>query len=233
MKIILLFITFTCNVFAFSTTNVQYLYGNFNGNSIFDTVGGKSTVTLEHFFTYEYGDFFSFSDFAIVDKRFKYDDKSVDLYFEISPRISLTKTTKHNFSILFVKDIFIAGQYNRQVHKFKDFYAWLYGVGTDLNVKGFDVFGLNFYKKKQNFGDNTYQLSANYRSENIFNTKFLFDGFTDWTTQDFLSQNKLLYKLDYSVLKSKVYVGSEWHYYKIQNSAIKSNVLQAMILVAW
>lgn len=236
MKIILsilLSVTFTCNVTAFSTTNLQYLYGNFNGNSGLDTVGGKSTVTLEHFFTYEYGDFFGFSDFAIADKRFKYDDKSVDLYFELSPRVSLTKSTKQNFSFLFVKDIFIAGQYNRQVHKFKDFHAWLYGVGSDLNVKGFDLFGLNFYKKEQNFGDDTYQLSANYRSNNIFNTKFLFDGFTDWTTQDFLSQNKLLYKLDYLVLKGKVYVGTEWHYYKIKDSTIKSNVLQAMILVAW
>lgn len=236
MKIIssfLFFITFASNIFAFSTTNIQYLYGNFSGNSGFDTIGGKSTITLEHFSTYEYGDFFGFVDFAVADDRFKNQDKSTDVYFELSPRVSLSKTTKQDLSFLFVKDIFIAGQYNREMHKFEDYDAWLYGVGSDLSVKGFDVFGLNFYKKNQNFGEDTYQLSANYISNNILNSNFTIDGFTDWTTQDFLSQNRLLYKLDYSYLKNNVHVGTEWHYYKVKNTNVKSNVLQAMIMVKW
>jgi nucleoside-specific outer membrane channel protein Tsx len=236
MKIILsflLFFTFASSAWAFSTTNIQYLYGNFSGNSGFDTIGGKSTITLEHFSTYEYGDFYSFADFAIADDRFKNSDKSTDLYFELSPRISLSKVTKQDLSFLFIQDIFISGQYNRQVHKFKDFDAWLYGMGVNLNVKGFDVFGLNFYKKDKNLGKDSYQVTANYSSNDIFDTKFTISGFTDWTTQDILSQNKLLYKLDYSPLKSKVYVGTEWHYYKINNTNVESNVLQAMIMLLW
>jgi nucleoside-specific outer membrane channel protein Tsx len=229
----LFLITFTHNLFAFSTTDIEYLYGDFNGNSGFDTVGGKSTITLENFSTYEYGDFFGFADFAIANDRFKYDDKSTDLYFELSPRLSLSKTTGKELSFLFVKDIFIAGQYNRQVHKFEDYYAWLYGVGADLSVKGFDVFGLNFYKKNPNFGKETYQLSANYLSQDIFNTAFTIDGFADWTREDFLSQNRLLYKLDYSPLSTNIYIGSEWHYYKVKNSDVESNVLQAMMMLKW
>ena len=76
MKIIqyfLLLFVFAYNLFAFSTTNVEYLYGNFNGNSGFDTNGGKSTITLENFSTYKYGDFFGFADYAIANDRFKYD----------------------------------------------------------------------------------------------------------------------------------------------------------------
>lgn len=229
----LLLITFVGSISAFSTTNVQYLYGNFSGNSGFDTIGGKSTVTIEHFSTYDYGDFYSFADLTIADDRFKTSNKSTDLYFELSPRVSLSKTTGKDLSFLFIKDIFLSAQYNRQIHKYKDFDAWLYGIGVNLKVQGLDVFGLNFYKKDKNLGNDTYQATANYISNDIFNTKFTINGFTDWTTQDILSQNKLLYKLDYSPLKSKVSVGTEWHYYKVKNSDVQSNILQAIIMLVW
>nr|WP_275847197.1 outer membrane protein OmpK [Sulfurimonas sp. SAG-AH-194-I05] len=213
---------------SFSTTNIQYLYGNFNGNSGFDTVnGGKSTVTLEHFTAYQYGDIFAFIDIGVADDVFR-SDKSSDIYFEISPRFSFSKLVKKDFTFLFVKDIFIAFQYNRQVHTFEDYEAKLYGIGSDLKMKGFDIFGCNLYNKKQNFGDDTYQLSFNYTSNNIFNTKITFDGFTDWTKGDLLSQNKLLYKLN-----STIFVGTEWHYYKLKDTNTKSNVLQAIVMYKW
>lgn len=219
---------------AFSTANIQYLYGDFNGNSGFDTTGGgKHTVTVEAYTTHPIGDFYGFVDYAIADERFKTMDKSSDVYFELSPRISISKVSGKDFSFLFVKDVYIAGQYNRQVHKYEDFKAWLYGVGSDLDVKGFDVFCLNFYKKEKNFGNNTYQLSANYISRDIFDTKFTINGFTDWTEQDFLSQNKLLYKLDFSPFKSTFYLGCEWHYYQVKNTDVKSNVAQAMVMFVW
>ena len=237
MRFILQFILFfvlASTLSAFSTTNIQYLYGNFNGNSGFDTSGGgKHTATVENFSTYGYGDFFGFVDFSLADDRFKYQDKSSDIYFELSPRISLSKISSLDLSFLFVKDIFIAGQYNRELHKFDDYEAWLYGVGSNLNIKGFDTFGLNLYKKEQNFGNDTYQLSANYSSKDMFNTNFTIDGFVDWTEYNLLSQNQLLYKLGYSPLKSTMYVGAEWHYFQVKDSDVKSNVLQAMIKILW
>ncbi len=237
MRVILqlvLFLVLSTTIQAFSTTNIQYLYGDFSGNSGFDTIkGGKHTVTLENFSTNRYGDFFGFADFTFADERFATSDKSSDVYIELSPRISLSKTSERDLSFWFVKDLYLAAQYNRQLHKFKDFEAWLYGIGSDLNIKGLDVLGLDFYKKEKNFGSSTYQLSANYISNNIFNTNFTLNGFTDWTGQDFLSQNKLLYKLNYSPLSSEVYLGTEWHYYNVKGSDVKSNVLQAVIMVAW
>lgn len=228
------FLILATSSYAFSTTNIQYLYGDFNGNSGFDTTGGgKHTVTLENFTTYDYGDFYGFVDYAVADKRFKTQDKSSDIYFELSPRISFSKLSGEDLSFLFVKDIYMAGQYNRQVHKYSDFKAWLYGVGADFDIKGFDVFCVNLYKKEQNFGSDTYQLSANYISRDIFGTKFTIDGFTDWTEYDFLSQNKLLYKLGYKPFKSSLYVGLEWHYYQLKDIDVKSNVAQAMIMFAW
>jgi nucleoside-specific outer membrane channel protein Tsx len=238
MKKTILIVALLCfassTIQAFSITNIQYLYGNFNGNSGFDTHdGGKHTITLENFSTYKYGDFFGFVDFARADEKFKNYNKSSDIYFELCPRISLSKVSASSASFLFVKDIFLSGQYNRQLHKYEDFEALLYGVGADFNIKGFDVLGLNLYKKNKNFGDNTYQISANYMSGNILGTNLTFNGFTDYTKEDLLSQNKLLYKLSYSPLKSTIHVGSEWHYYRVKDSDIKSNVLQAVVMITF
>lgn len=58
---------------AFSSSNIQYLYGKFDDNSLFDTKdGGESTLTLEHYRTFDYGDIFAFADYVIADDRFLY-----------------------------------------------------------------------------------------------------------------------------------------------------------------
>lgn len=221
---------------AFSTTNVQYLYGKFDDNSLFDTInGGKSTVTVEHYRTFEYGDFFGFADYAIADDRFFYGDNKTDLYFELSPRLSLNKTTQTDLSFGFVKELYLAFQYNRQVYKFDDYKAYLYGLGSDLDIKGFDVFGLNVYKVNKMYFDNSYQLSLNYLSNHIFNTPFVFEGFVDWTKDEFLTQNQLLYDLkEVSYFgDAKAYVGTEWHYYRVQDSDTRSNTWQIMMKIKW
>ena len=228
-----LFLVFLTPVFAFSTTNIEYLYGSFDGNSGFDTEGGKSTITVENFSTFSYGDFFGFVDLARANDRFKNADKKSEVYFELSPRVSFSKVLGKELAFFFVKDIFLAGQYNRQIHKFDDYHAQLYGAGFDLKVKGFDIFGLNFYKKEQNFGGHTYQLSANYISNHIFSTPLVIDGFLDWTTGDFLTQNRLLYDFNYKVFGAKTYAGTEWHYYRVKDSDIKSNVFQFMVMMKW
>jgi len=232
-RIFLLSFVLLSPLFAFSTTNIEYLYGNFDGISGFDTKGGKSTITVENFSSFAYGDFFGFIDITRANDRFKTVDKKSDIYFELSPRVSFSKVLAKELSFLFVKDVFLAGQYNRQVHKFDDYHAELYGFGSDFNIKGFDVFGLNFYKKEQNFGGQTYQLSANYISEHIFGTPLLVDGFLDWTTGDFLSQNRLLYDFEYKMVGAKTYMGTEWHYYRVKDTDIKSNVLQFMVMMKW
>jgi hypothetical protein len=41
---------------AFSTTNIQYLYGDFKGATFMDTqAGAKQTLTAEHYRTWGYG----------------------------------------------------------------------------------------------------------------------------------------------------------------------------------
>ena len=93
MNKLFLLIILNASLFAFSTTNIQVLYGTFDDNSyVFDTKnGGKTTITVEHFRTFAYGDVFMFFDYAIADDRFKYHDDKTNLYGEFSPRLSLSK----------------------------------------------------------------------------------------------------------------------------------------------
>jgi len=237
MKKLLIILLSIYNLHAFSTTNIQLLYGNFNDNSyVFDTQnGGKTTITLEHFRTFEYGDVFMFADYSIADDSYKYHDDKNNLYGEFSPRLSLSKLSSSDLSFLFVKDVFLAFQYNRSDDNYD---AYLYGLGANLEVAYFNNFGLNVYKKNQNIGENNYQLSLNYTSEKFFNLVHL-NGFTDWTEYDFLSQNQLLFDIAKPFKTHNLYFGVEWHFYRQKplptnfNTKVISNTLQAMIKYSW
>jgi len=210
---------------AFSTTNVQYLYGDFEGPTFLDTKDGpKHTITLEHYRTFDYGDLFAFFDYAHAPKGLRFSDHN-DLYGEFSPRLSINRITGTPTSGGIIKEWYAAFQYNRG----EDYRAWLYGAGVDLNIPGFSVFGLNLYRKIQNIGDNTYQLSANYYAP--LGKQWHFEGFTDWTTCDFLSQNQLLFDISSSlgVTGGKLEIGTEWHYYHENTYHNDNDVFQAMV----
>ena len=224
------------NLVAFSTTNIQLLYGTFDGNSyVYDTKdGGKTTITLEHYSSYEYGDIYGFVDYSIADSEFKYHDSKTDTYGEFSPRLNLSKLTSQDLSFSFVKQVYLAYQYNAS----NTYNANLIGLGSDLSVYGFDVFGLNVYKKYQNIGEDTYQLSPYYKTK-TFGNIFHISGFIDWTEYDFLTQNQFLFDMKRPLKVENLFIGAEWHYYKQKplnlnfNSRVESNTLQAMIKYSW
>ncbi len=237
MKKLLLLTLLLSNLFAFSTTNIQLLYGTFDGNSyVYDTKnGGKTTITLEHYSSFEYGDIYGFIDYAIADDKFLYHDDKTDAYGEFSPRLNLSKVTSTDLSFSFVKQLYLAFQYNSDKSRYN---AYLFGLGSDLNIYGFDVFGLNVYKKNQSIGEDTYQLSPYYKTKKIFGI-FHIDGFIDWTEYDFLTQNQFLFDMKRALNINNLFIGAEWHYYKQKplnlnfNTKVKSNTIQAMIKYSW
>lgn len=233
MKIIYLLFSLLAYAQAFSTTNIQLLYGNFNDNSyLYDTKSGpKTTVTLEHFRTWDYGDFFFFADYAAASDRFKYQDKKNDLYAEAAPRISFNKLGLCGSSFLSLKDIYFAFQINIG----DDYEAYLGGIGVDIDTEFFDILSANIYHKEQSVGGKTVQLSLNYAVYDILNTPFTFEGFTDWTDNDLLTQNQLLYSLErfFNLKNEKLYFGTEWHYYTLKNSDVRSNTFQIMMKYRW
>jgi len=211
---------------AFSTTNIQYLYGDFEGPTFLDTQGdSKQTITAEHYRTFDYGDVFAFFDYVYANKGLRFSGDKNDLYGEISPRLSLNKIGGFRTSEGLIKEYYAAFQYNGS----NTYHAWLYGIGSDLNIPGFSVFGLNLYRKIQNIGIETYQLSANYYAP--LSERWHFEGFSDWTTRDFLSQNQLLFNLSQTlgIKEGKLEVGTEWHYYHENNYHSDNDVFQAMI----
>jgi len=120
----------------------------------------------------------------------------------------------------FIKNTYLAFQYNKGA----EYEAILAGVGVGLNLPFFSVFDINFYRKKQNIGDTTLQLSSNYYLPLPKN--FHFEGFFDKTKEDFLTQNQLLYDIS-----KNFFIGTEWHYYKADN--VKSSTFQYMIKYRW
>jgi len=235
MKKLLILSLLLSNLVAFSTTNVQLLYGTFDGNSyVYDTKnGGKTTVTLEHYSALEYGDIYAFLDYTVADDEYKYHSDKTDTYGEFSPRLSLSKITSQDLSFSIVKQLYIAYQYNAS----NTYNANLIGLGSDINVLGFNVFGLNIYKKYQNIGEDTYQLSANYTTKTVEGI-FLINGFVDWTEYDLLTQNQFLFDMKKPLNIENFFIGAEWHYYKQKplglnfNTKVESNTLQA-IKYAW
>lgn len=236
MRQLFLLTLFLSNLFAFSTTNIQFLYGTFDDNSyVYDTKnGGKSTITIEHYSSYEYGDIYGFIDHCIADNEFKYHSSKTDTYTEFSPRLNLSKISSHDLSFAFVKQLYLAYQYNAN----NTYNANLVGLGSDLEMYGFDVFGVNVYKKYQNIGKDTYQLSPFYKTKRVFEIFFI-EGFTDWTEYDFLTQNQFLLDAKKILNLENFFIGAEWHYYKQKpldinfNSKVESNTLQAMVKYSW
>lgn len=219
-------LVFSSALYAFSTTNIQYLYGNFEGETFLDTAdGAKQTITAEHYRTFEYGDVFMFADYAYANKGLQFTNKKNDLYGEIAPRLSFDKISGISTSTGILKETYASFQYNRG----DKYHAWLYGIGCDLDLPGFSVFGVNLYRKHQNLGDHTYQLSLNYSAP--LSDRWHFEGFTDWTTRDILSQNQLLFDLSQTlgIKEGKLEVGSEWHYYHENTYRTDNDVFQAMI----
>lgn len=236
MKKLIIFALMLTNLMAFSTTNIQLLYGDFNDNSyLFDTKnGGKTTVTLEHYSAFDYGDLYMFIDAYRADDRFKYQDSKSDFYGEVAPRLDLGKVMNSDFSFLFVKKVYLTAQYNQG----EEYKAYLYGLSADLDIPGFNVFGVSALKKNQSIGDNNYQLTLWYLSKKIFDRVYV-DAFIDWTELDFLTEQKVLIDIAQPIQGHNLAVGVEWHYYRQKamninfNTKVTSNTLQAMLKYSW
>jgi len=238
LKFVAFIICIGATLNAFSTTNVQLLYGEFDGNSyIYDTKNAKkTTITVEHFVANEIGSIFAFFDYAIADGRFKYHDDRHDLYGEIAPRLNLNNLVDLDLSRSFISNVYLVAEYNRG--QTTDYTAYLYGLGVDLQLYGFDNFSLNFYSKQQNVGKNTIQLTGIYKAQ-IPKSNFHFTGYFDWTELDFTTQNQFLYNFYSTSNFQKAYVGVEWLIYNEKpsvlnyNTNVNTNVMQVMLKYEW
>jgi len=226
-RILLILLFAFSSLLSFETTNLQLLYSNnFKGDAfIYDTKDGKkTTVTFEHFRTFEFGDMFMFIDKANGEK---FDGATTDMYSEISPRFSLLKLSNAELSVAIVKDFYIATQLN----VWYDYIAYLGGLGVDIEIPGFNFVNVNLYYKDESiYSEPTFQVSSAYQSKSYYNIHI--EGFIDITKRDINTQNQLLYNLQ-GVLhtKEQFYLGTEWLYYNYsyKGSSAYTSVVQAML----
>lgn len=213
------------SLFSFESTNVQFLYSDgFRGDAfIYDTQDGKkSTITFEHYRTWALGDLYMFVD--LMDGK-KFDESSFDVYTEISPRLSLSKMTGSNISYALFKEFYVATQLNQGY----DYQAWLVGLGTDIDISGFEYMNLNIYLKSSNIESDTYQMSTAYRTEELLHLHL--EGFVDLTPRDINTQNQLLWDAGYFLRRADTFfIGTEWLYYDRSHHDERShtNVWQLM-----
>jgi len=234
---------------AQTSTNLQLLYGQFNGDTaIYDTEGGggKGTLTYESFSINEVGEIFAFIDYTFADNRMYVpgteEGTKTAFYSEIHPRLSLSYVTGEELSFGFIKDVFLASELN--AGSGADYRAAMLGLGVNMNVLGFDSFSTNLYFKHESFepidyySRNTAQLSLNYFSK-LGKSAFYFSGWIDWTQYNFQSQNQFLYRAFNLPQDQTIDLGVEHLYYNekanISNAQTKSHtsVLQAMIKYSW
>ncbi len=223
----------------FSTTNLQLLSGSnfhdpFYGNNT--SGGAMSTLTLEHFGTWAYGDNYFFVDFlsgSFVNFAGQPAGKQSRIYGEWAPRLSLSKLFAQDLSSEMFKDFYLAAQINRDGD---GFHAHMLGVGTDLDLSLFSLFSLNAYARKDNFNSTTWQTTLVWT---IPIGKLLsFEGFADLYGSDnngleFTSQPQLLFDLGALAIDSpnSMKIGLEWYFHR--NRHLNSSVPQAILKWIW
>jgi nucleoside-specific outer membrane channel protein Tsx len=216
----------------FGTTNFQLLQGfNFNDNLLgYNTAGGgMTTVTINTFHTWAYGDNFAFVDFYRGKFLDIADQPTVDgnralLYAEWHPRLFLNKLGAPTGG--FIKNWGLAGELNGS----NGFYAILAGIGFDLAIPGFQVAGLNLYYRDafvsaaQAQYTNTWQVSPFWDIPfKIGPTSWDFSGFVDITTDhekkiDIMAQPELLLDVGaFAGVPGKVQIGVEWYLHSYTN----------------
>lgn len=226
----------------FGTTNFQVLQGfDFDDNLLGyrTNTGNMTTVTVNHFSTWAYGDNFAFVD---MQRGNFSDGKGATLYAEWHPRLFLNKLGLPTGSI--VKNWGLAGELNNGF----GFQAVMAGLGLDLAIPGFQVAGLNVYYRYDAvfaFGlyNNTWQVSPFWDVPfKLGSTRWTFSGFLDLTTNsdgdlDLLTQPQLLVDVGaFFGSPGRVHAGVEWYLHQYANpaDAMKTKTVSApQLMVQW
>jgi len=172
---LLFFVVTSAGAEAFSTTNVQYLYGNSFGEIAGDSIsdGRMDTITFEHFGTWAYGSNFYFID--LMSAHFD-SGKNSTLYMEYDPAFSLSKISGKELSWGIVKDIRLSAQINQG----DDFRALMAGGGIEFDIPGMQLLSLDLYSRKDNFNKQTFQATAVWYTDFRWGAKWIFEGFLDF-----------------------------------------------------
>jgi len=219
----------------FGTTNFQLLQGYNFEKDVNQTSDKKlTTITINHFSTFAYGDNFFFADYG-RGKDFGF-GAGDGVYSEWHPRLFLNKVMGQGQGTGLIKNWGLAGEVNMG----SAFHAYLAGLSADFNIPGFQVAGLSLYYRYDKFADHTWQVSPWWDVPfKIGPTSWTFNGFVDVTTNrdgdlDVMAQPELLLDVGaFAGAPGKFHVGCEWYVHSF-NDGTKNQVVSApQIMVQW
>lgn len=226
---------------GFSTTNIQLLQGwDFDDKKFgYNTPdGAMTTLTLNHYSTWEYGDNFAFVDMYLGQFRdpfgkptynssgtpFVTAGTGAQVYAEWHPRLFLNKVLGQQGNLFgLFKNWGLAGEVNVG----PGFYAWLGGLGFDLALPAPYTVGVNIYYRYDRFDGNEWQVSPFWTIPfAVGPVPLLFTGFIDVAGSknaqgnqdiDVVAQPELLVDVlaPFGGKSNRLYVGCEWsvHHY--------------------
>lgn len=196
----------------------------------------RQVFTFEHAAGTSWGDSFLFLDHS------RSNTGDTENYAEWSPRFSLGKITGEAKNIGIIKDLLLATTVEMPSHQTN----YLYGLGMDLAVPGFNYFQLNLYRRQnENIADNWQSTATWALPFSLFGQQWLYDGFIDWASAssdqaanlNFTSQLKLALHPVFD-LKNKLYLGIEYAHwtnkYGIADSpAFRTDESNVNVLLKW
>ena len=166
----------------------------------------RNIVTFEYANSATWGDTFLFFD------RIKTSNDNLSTYGEFSPRIK----------IIDFNNSFISNLYFTPSVEMGTVTNYLIGVGTNLNIQGFNYCKISFYLRDNEIGDNSFQTTLSW---GVPIGSFLYDGFIDYATGvdntpfgDTKTQMNMTSQLKYNIgplinMDSKLYLGVEYVYW--------------------
>jgi nucleoside-specific outer membrane channel protein Tsx len=165
-------------------------------------------------FTFEYVNVSSWGDTFLFVDRLESDNGDTETYAEFAPRYKLMEFQKSQF----LSQVSLS----TQVEFGEDFSNYLYGLGFDVNIPGFQFLKFNTLKRNNDGRDNNYQLTTVWAVPfELGNTKWHFDGFSDWASASDDTHTSLnitpQLKLDIAQWfdrKAPVYIGVEYVYWR-------------------
>ena len=184
-------------------------------------VGDESrwVLTYEHVSGHSWGDLFLFYD------RLDSDNGDLETYGEISPRLAIFNQSAKDDQ--FLGKVYIAatmemGAYVQSSGGFSNAATnYLIGLGTDLSIPNFAYVQVNLYKRNNDKGESSWQLTPVWGLPfTLGKATFLYDGFADWVAAtdnssaslNFTSQLKLDVGAYWDNPKA-FYIGVEYNYW--------------------
>lgn len=209
-----------------STFSLTYLYGEHYELGA-DT---REVLTVEHASTHNWGDNFFFLDHTTAD------DNTISNYFELSPRLSLNYLSGTDLSTGIAKDFYLASTLEGG-----NFNNYLLGLGTKLDVPGFQFVNINLYHVNNDLWDDDQQITINWAAPfSIGRGVFLYDGFIDYSTASDTNAKEMNFtsqlKWDIASLlsaESPFYLGIEYAYWINKYGVDGVDENNANLLLKW